>query len=1003
MSRIVIYRSSLALCATVLSAGLFSYSSVYAADAGARQIEEVIVTAERQEASIQDTSISITALTGDFIEDFCIRNQEDFQNFIPATTIQPYDSTIRGVGRNFRALGGDPGVATYINGVYSEDLLTASAQTYWDIERIEVLRGPQGTLYGRNAVGGAINHLYKQPTDFFEGSVRGIVGNFGTQDYYGAFSGPIVEDKLAGRINFAYRERDGVIEEIGPGEDLDGLGTENITVLLKWTPTDNIQVDLRQNWLDTDRSFGGANGAGLVVQNEEGRNQRTSDALVPGYRFIDRANTAAANRDQSNYFDTNAEIFTFTNPLTGATDEAQRIRPGVDFNAANGFQNAAASLDGFNNTSQASADAYNRCVFPDEISGDDLCAASNGLNREEFRQQGTQLSVNWDALENLSIKYIYGYNQLSYQRTTDDDNTASQFHDRQFYVNHEADYTSHELQAFWDISESVSLTSGIFFYDATIDQRGDFYSSVNEARLINEYEDNTVLSAGAAGVFAAGQVPGVDPNNLTAAELAQRAATVAAVTGLSASTFAFAGRPTAELFTARNGCNVATPAASCARNSGATTVYTSKWYGDNGTNPELNVINGPNTLASDLLYATQTERESFAFYSQGVWDINEKFTLTAGIRYAYDDVTAEENLFRYSETGGDSFAALFGGLAAVNEVNGGFQRDANGAIERDANGDRIPTPLVTNGGIPFALSVYRGFQRRDEEVTGRINLDWQATDDALLYFSVTSGYRSGGYNLVFFSTTSTYDPEELIAYEFGYKTQFLDDTLQINGSVYYYDYSSIHTVGNEISAVTGANTTSVVAAPGAEVFGVEAEVVWLATDNWTLGGNFSFTPSEYTEDLFILDPSRADAPESLYGDLQDPGTGRTLLNTNINGNKLLQVPELKFTAWSNYSIPLNAGSKLDLNTSYAWIDEVFYSPFEADTERADAYGRLDLRASWTSSDTKLIVSGFVNNVLDDIGVLQVLRQGEDEFFRHNTGTTLPRAYGLEVTVNFGGN
>ena len=100
---------------------------------------------------------------------------------------------------------------------------------------------------------------------------------------------------------------------------------------------------------------------------------------------------------------------------------------------------------------------------------------------------------------------------------------------------------------------------------------------------------------------------------------------------------------------------------------------------------------------------------------------------------------------------------------------------------------------------------------------------------------------------------------------------------------------------------------------------------------------------------------------------------------------------------------MNAGSKLDLNTSYAWIDEVFYSPFEADTERADAYGRLDLRASWTSSDTKLIVSGFVNNVLDDIGVLQVLRQGEDEFFRHNTGTTLPRAYGLEVTVNFGGN
>ena len=70
-----------------------------------RRIEEVIVTAERREASIQDTSISITALTGDFMDDFGIRNQEDLQNFVPATTIQPYDATVRGVGRNFRALG----------------------------------------------------------------------------------------------------------------------------------------------------------------------------------------------------------------------------------------------------------------------------------------------------------------------------------------------------------------------------------------------------------------------------------------------------------------------------------------------------------------------------------------------------------------------------------------------------------------------------------------------------------------------------------------------------------------------------------------------------------------------------------------------------------------------------------------------------------------------------------------------------------------------------------
>ena len=975
--------------ATVLS--LLTALSATGVQAEGRQIEEVIVTAERQEASVQDTSISITALTGEFMEDFGIRNQEDFQNMVPATTIQPYDATVRGVGRNFRALGGDPGVATYINEVYSEDLLTGTAQTFWDVERVEVLRGPQGTLYGRNAVGGAINILYKEPTDVFEGAFKTIHGNFGTEEYYGAFSGPLVEDKLLGRVNFAWRDREGVVEELGSGEDLDGLGTENISVQLTWKPSDTLSFNVRQNWMDIDRSFGGGNGGGLVVLNEEGYTSRTTNALVPGYRLINRDNTNLANRFQRSWFDPTAETITLTNPLTGAQQEAQRVRPGVDYMDANGFQNAAASLDGFNQTSDASAARYNACVFPDDIDGGDLCAATNGLNREQFDQQGTQLSAAWDASDNLSVKYIFGFNQLSYQRTTDDDNTASLFHDRQFYVNHEADYTSHELQTFWDINDSVSLTSGIFFYDATIDQRGDFYSSVNEARLLNAYDDKTSLSV--AGATAA--VGPADPANPTATE----AAAIAELTGSSASAFAFEGRPAASLFTAKNLCSGATPPAGCPRNGG-TVAYTSAWYGDNGTIADLEVIHGPNTLASDLLYTTTTEREAFAAYSQGVWDIDEDFTLTVGLRYASDEVVAEENLWRYSETGGNTFLALYGGLAAVNQVNGGFELNTDGTVKVDANGNPIPTALVTNGGIPFALSVYRGYEREDTEVTGRINLDWDISDDILLYLSATSGHRSGGYNLVFFSATPTYDPEELIAYELGYKTRFMDDTLQLNGSFYYYDYENIHTTATERSSVTGSYTTSVVVAPGAEVYGIETEILWLMNDQLTFGGNFSFTPSEYTEDLFIVDPTNPNSPVSVYGSLTD-GNGVSALAKNINGNQILQVPELKFTAWTTYNIPLADGASLDLNGLYSWIDEVYYSPFENDQEKADAYGRLDFRATWTNPEQNVVVAAYVNNVLDDVGVLQVLRQGEAEFFRHNAGITLPRQYGIELTYKMG--
>ncbi len=964
-------------------------NSALAQDKG-RSIEEVIITAERKEASIQDTSISITAFTDDSLDDFGIRNQEDLQNFVPAMTIQPYDATVRGVGRNFRALGGDPGVATYMNNVYSEDLLTATAATFWDVQRIEVLRGPQGTLYGRNAVGGAINILYNQPDYETEWAVKTIQGNFGTQEYYGMASGSLIEDVLAARINFATRDRDGVIEEIGAGgKDLDGLGTENIAIQFKWNATDNIEVNLRQNQMAIDRSFGGANGGGLVVLNEENESFRNTESLVPGFRFVDPAQTNGLAND---YLVANSQVYSFTDPATGEVRQAQHNRPGVDYADFNGTQNAAASLDGFNYTSPESAAAYNECVFSGDITGDDVCAATNGLNREEFDQRGTQFSVTWSATEDLELKYIYGFNKLSYRRTTDDDNTASQFHDRQFYVNHEADYSSHELQAFYDFSDSFSITSGIFFYDATIDQRGDFYSAVNEARMIDAYEDNTALSA---GVSAATGIP----------------------EGLPASAL-LGGNPMATLFSAKQSCQVENPAASCAVNfsvnnkntdlefntEGLPTrndnLYVSAWGGDDGQTEGLDVIHGPNTLGSDLLYATQTKRDAFAAYTQAVWDINEVFTLTVGIRYAKDEVQAEENLFRYNETGGDAnnpfrqnFTALYGGLVAINQVNGGLVTNADGSLLLDSDGQPTATPKATNGGIPYGLSVYRPYEREDTETTGRINLDWNIDDSSMMYFSGTSGYRSGGYNLVFFSESPTYEPEELMAYEIGYKAQFLDDSLQLNSSVYYYDYETIHTVATEVSAI-GGTTTSVLEAPGAEIYGLETEILWLATDNWTLGGNFSFTPSEYTEDLLVKDTSDISTPTSLF-----PEANNNFVN--INGNQVLQVPEGKGTLWGSYLMQLDGGSTLELFAVYSWIDDVYYSAFESEAEKAPAYGRTDLRATWTSSEGNMSIAAYVNNVSDDVGILQIVRNTEEEYFRQAAGTTLPRMFGLEFKYSMG--
>ena len=123
-----------------------------------RRIEEIVVTAEKRESTVSDTSISITAFGEDMIEDFGIQGADELVNYLPSTTRDSFDIRIRGVGRNFRALGGDPGVATYYNGIYSEDFgIAASENGLYDVARIEALRGPQGTLYGRNSIGGALN------------------------------------------------------------------------------------------------------------------------------------------------------------------------------------------------------------------------------------------------------------------------------------------------------------------------------------------------------------------------------------------------------------------------------------------------------------------------------------------------------------------------------------------------------------------------------------------------------------------------------------------------------------------------------------------------------------------------------------------------------------------------------------------------------------------------------------------------------------------------------
>jgi len=959
-----------------------------------RQIEEVVVTAERKEASISDTSISITAFTGQMLEDFGIRNAEDLQNMIPAAVIQPYDMAIRGIGRNFRNLGGDPGIATYQNSVYSEDFGIASSEGgLFDIERVEVLRGPQGTLYGRNAIGGAVNFINKKPTNEFEGEARVITGDNGLQEEYGMLSGPMIDNILAARLTGVKRVRDGAIKDLSGNQDPDNFGDENYALALLWTPNDSFSWYIRGNERSLRRRMGGADAAGIITFSENGQKKgtRDTDTYVFGYRAVDPNNlcTNAMTRTAVTQVPgvrgasggspggvgcmvSGLPTFTFTNPVDGSLVTAQRVVPGVD--AATG-----AGTTTHPNYAYGADPSKLKMLGFDNIEGHDLITDTNGLQNEGFDQQAGTSEMTWQINDKTTLKYIFGYSSFFYDRNTDVDLTSSQVFDNQFYVSQEAEYTSHELQGFFDVTDQLSITSGLFYYDSKITQRGDFYDSLCKL--------NQPCSSRYANAFP-----------------------YEALRPFSAGIANFGLLPQMQLMTAKQYGIIANNGGIAPANCipGLFAVATSNYcYGSWQGNINSHVVHqNPFVSATDLQYQTRSERNSYAAYTQGVYTFNEHWALTLGARWARDQLTGEENLGYYNE---DTiiplgFAAAGGGstLATFNQLLG-YQggalcglAQANPACAGAAAGEILNPQLLLVDGIPASISLWRQEKRKDDDVTWRVNIDFTPTDNNLIYLSATKGSRAGGFNLVFFSANRSFKTESLISYELGYKGTLRDGTMQLNSAVYYYDYKNVETFGTGPSAFNPANTsTSVFSVPSAAIIGWDTDIDWLITNNITLGANFSYTHSEYTDHFVVNDPNDPKRPPSLFNPLNVP--------IDLNGKQMLQVPEMKGGVYGQYAWQLGDKGSLTFLVNWTWIDQVYFSAFESKEDAAPAYQRTDARVTWLSPGGSWSVAGFVDNVFDEIGLRQVDHYGstEDVDFRRSGANTIPRQFGVVVDYKFG--
>ncbi|WP_084813641.1 TonB-dependent receptor [Desulfogranum japonicum] len=273
----------------VATGSFFGAEFIQAEETTETTLEPIVVTAQKREESIQEVSMGISAFTGQIVEDAQIESLSDLADLVPGLMVfnegGPGMNTpsLRGLHAPYDTLTLSTGL--FIDGVPVQSVL-GFENTFLDIERVEVLRGPQGTLYGKNTEAGVINIITRQPGNDFQGSLSANIGTWLssenddslTQAYTVKLSGPILKDKLFIGIAGKFSQNDGIIENTFTGEAADDREKWFGRAHLRWTPTGQMDV----SFIATQLQYN--NGAAFMNMGEYGAQHYNLPA--PAYRKV---------------------------------------------------------------------------------------------------------------------------------------------------------------------------------------------------------------------------------------------------------------------------------------------------------------------------------------------------------------------------------------------------------------------------------------------------------------------------------------------------------------------------------------------------------------------------------------------------------------------------------------------------------------------------------------------------------------------------------------------
>ncbi len=940
-------------------------------------VADIIVTAQRREESLQEVPLSIVAISGARLREADIRDVTRLEQSVPGLRIARSGPSarpaIRGVYTETIGANSDPRIGFYVDEIYqSRPQQTIAA--FVDLERVEVQKGPQGTLFGRNSFGGNIALTSAKPTGEFAGGVGLTVGDYRRLKAEAFVNLPIT-DGIALRVAGAADRHDpylkSVVNSLASAGD---LNYQFVRATLRIAPPsfgDRLEILLRGSYF-----------------NEDDRGQGSSNSQNLG-AIVDSSLTRAPG--QSLTF--NGVTYPFPFGYNGGNYATGVLVP---FSPV--FRDNIPDING--------VDIGLPIAGPYTLLFD--YAARNRVKAKNFSS-----TINFDIADNVRIRSITGYNDFFFSNRADGDGGPIPF--SEFYAVNVAKTFTQELQI-------QSTGNGPFQYTV-----GGYYlnDKINEASAVvyprNDYSTLTAAANGFPVLYANGGacaytalptgaptsgVPNLGPASCNISNFAQPDG----ATPTFAQTKSYAGYgqlsyTIGEKLTLTGGARYTVDEKdfrSVAQVTSAGTVFVGGPTGSVFLQNQAFLNANPAATQAQLPFVADASAASLLRPG----GINAGFTNGIGYRafFPYNDNRAEFANF------------TCGGLTAGQFALNGTATAAG----------TVPNYFVTRCG-----------KRKFKYWTYRIAADYQITPDNLIYASFSNGVHSGGFGAAFTPTTipqgtfSSFDAEKVRAFEIGTKNSFFDRRLQVNAAIFYNKYTNNQVQGlapvvtgpnviQNISTITNLGNTT---APGAELsiiakpierLTLRAAVNYIHARNSVVpaplgfnsglcfasgtaagspcatnalannrGFGFGFFPNAFTNPELFVPVRNAAGTIVDYQTLYD-GKKQRVQNT----------PDWSANLGLSYQLPLSETSSLTPEVDVLWSGKYLLSPATPNVQQR-SYAKVDARITWRSDDG-LSLQAFVNNLTNKATLGRITTA-----ILSAQGTYAdPRTYGLRLGYKF---